>query len=46
MKKVAAFGNAGGSKSTLSKRLSEIAGLPLHVLDKIKFPLRAFLVSD
>lgn len=36
MKKVAVFGNAGGGKSTLSKRLSEITGLPLHVLDKIK----------
>lgn len=37
MKKVAVFGNAGGGKSTLSKRLSEITGLPLHVLDKIKY---------
>ena len=37
MKKVAVFGNAGGGKSILSKRLSEITGLPLHVLDKIKY---------
>ena len=37
MKKVAVFGNAGGGKSTLSKRLSEITGLPLHVLDKVKY---------
>ena len=37
MRKVAVFGNAGGGKSTLSKRLSEITGLPLHVLDKIKY---------
>ncbi|MGA9382767.1 MAG: hypothetical protein WBV73_28735 [Phormidium sp.] len=37
MKKVAVFGNAGGGKSTLSKRLSQITGLPLHPLDKIKF---------
>ena len=37
MKKVAVFGNAGGGKSTLSKRLSEITGLPLHVLDKIQY---------
>jgi adenylate kinase family enzyme len=37
MKKVAVFGNAGGGKSTLSKRLSEITDLPLHILDKIKF---------
>ncbi len=36
MKKIAVFGNAGGGKSTFSKRLSEITGLPLHVLDKIK----------
>lgn len=36
MKKVAVFGNAGGGKSTLSKKLSEITGLPLYVLDKIK----------
>ncbi|BAY07918.1 adenylate kinase [Calothrix sp. NIES-2098] len=37
MKKVAVFGNAGGGKSTLSSRLSQITGLPLYVLDKIKF---------
>jgi adenylate kinase family enzyme len=37
MKKVVVFGNAGGGKSTLSKRLSEITGLPLYALDKIKF---------
>ncbi|MGI2902211.1 adenylate kinase [Tolypothrix sp. VBCCA 56010] len=37
MKKVAVFGNAGGGKSTLSKRLSQITGLPLHVLDKVKY---------
>lgn len=37
MNKVAVFGNAGGGKSTLSKKLSEIAGLPLYPLDKLKF---------
>jgi adenylate kinase family enzyme len=37
MKKVAVFGNAGGGKSTLSKKLSEILGLPLHVLDKVQY---------
>ena len=37
MKKVAVFGNTGGGKSTLSKRLSQITGLPLHVLDKVKY---------
>ncbi|MBD2358638.1 adenylate kinase [Tolypothrix sp. FACHB-123] len=37
MKKVAVFGNAGGGKSTLSQRLSEITGLPLYILDKILY---------
>ncbi len=36
MKKVAVFGNAGGT-STLSRRLAEITGLPLYVLDIIQF---------
>ena len=33
MKKVAVFGNAGGGKSTLSKSLAEMTGLPLVALD-------------
>lgn len=37
MKKVAVFGNAGGGKSTLSKRLSEITGLPIYSTDKMKY---------
>jgi adenylate kinase family enzyme len=37
MEKVAVFGNAGGGKSTLSQKLSEATGLPLHVLDKMQF---------
>lgn len=37
MKKVAVFGNAGGGKSTLSGQLAERTGLPLYVLDKIKY---------
>lgn len=37
MQKVAVFGNAGGGKSTLSRRLSEVTGLPLYILDKIKY---------
>lgn len=37
MQRVAVFGNAGGGKSTLSRRLATITGLPLHVLDKIRF---------
>ena len=37
MKKVTVFGNAGGGKSTLSKRLAEITGLPLIALDLVKY---------
>ena len=37
MKRVAVFGNAGGGKSTLAKRLSELTGLPLYPLDMIQF---------
>lgn len=37
MRKVAVFGNAGGGKSTLSRQLSELTGLPLYILDKIKY---------
>jgi adenylate kinase family enzyme len=37
MRRVAVFGNAGGGKSTLSRRLAEITGLPLYVLDIIQF---------
>ncbi|NJN20647.1 MAG: adenylate kinase [Leptolyngbya sp. RL_3_1] len=37
MKKVAVFGNAGGGKSTLSKRLADITGLPWVALDLIKY---------
>jgi adenylate kinase family enzyme len=37
MKKVAVFGNAGGGKSTLAKRLAEITRLPLYPLDMIQF---------
>ena len=37
MKKVAVFGNAGGGKSTLARRLAELTGLPLHVIDMMPF---------
>ena len=37
MKKVAVFGNAGGGKSTLSKRLAEMTDLPLVALDLLKY---------
>ena len=46
MKRVAVFGNAGGGKSTLSKRLSEITGLPLYVLDKIQYQSGGIEVSQ
>lgn len=37
MNKVAIFGNAGGGKSTLSKRLAEMTGLPMVALDLLKY---------
>lgn len=37
MKRVAVFGNAGGGKSTLARALAAITGLPLYVIDELKF---------
>ncbi len=37
MKRVAVKGNAGGGKSTLSKKLGEITGLPLIPLDLVQY---------
>lgn len=37
MRKVAVFGNAGGGKSTLARRLADATGLPLYALDLIQF---------
>jgi adenylate kinase family enzyme len=37
MKRVAVFGNAGGGKSTLARRLADLTRLPLHVVDMIQF---------
>jgi len=37
MKKVAIFGNAGGGKSTLARKLAELTGLPLYILDMMQF---------
>jgi adenylate kinase family enzyme len=38
MKRVAVFGNAGGGKSTLARRLTDLTRLPLYTLDIIQFP--------
>jgi adenylate kinase family enzyme len=46
MKRVAVFGNAGGGKSTLSKNLAEITGLPLIVLDLIQYKPGGAKVPD
>lgn len=37
MRRVAIFGNAGGGKSTLARRLAEVTGLPLHAVDRLCF---------
>jgi len=37
MKKVAVFGNAGGGKSALARRLAELTGLQLYVVDMMQF---------
>ncbi|MBV8848573.1 MAG: hypothetical protein JOZ16_03205 [Methylobacteriaceae bacterium] len=37
MKRVAIFGNTGGGKSTLARRLAEVTRLPLYPLDLIQF---------
>lgn len=37
MKRIAVFGNTGGGKSTLSKRLAELTGLPWVPLDSIQY---------
>ncbi len=45
MKRVAVFGNAGGGKSTLAKRLAELTRLPLYTIDKIQFADSGISVS-
>jgi adenylate kinase family enzyme len=37
MKRVAVFGNTGGGKSTLARRLAEVTRLPLYPLDLIQY---------
>src|SRR5262249_44213453 len=41
MRRVAVFGNAGGGKSTLARRLAALTGLPLHVIDMLQFRVGA-----
>jgi adenylate kinase family enzyme len=37
MRKVAVFGNAGGGKSTLARRLAVATELPLYVVDNLRY---------
>jgi adenylate kinase family enzyme len=37
VKRVAVFGNAGGGKSTLARRLADLTGLPLYAIDALQF---------
>ena len=37
MKRVAIFGNAGGGKSALARKLAELTRIPLHVVDMMQF---------
>ena len=46
MKRVAVFGNAGGGKSRLARRLAELTGLPLYPIDIIKYPAGDYLAGD
>jgi adenylate kinase family enzyme len=45
MKRVAVFGNAGGGKSTLARRLADLTRLPLYPLDVIQFRTGGVKVS-
>jgi adenylate kinase family enzyme len=37
VKRIAVFGNAGGGKSTLARRLAQLTHIPLYVLDKLQY---------
>lgn len=37
VRKIAVFGNAGGGKSTLARKLADLTGLPLYPLDMIQY---------
>jgi len=45
MKKVAVFGKPGSGKSTMSKRLAAVTGIPLHSLDSIVYEKNGDLVD-
>jgi adenylate kinase family enzyme len=46
MKRVAVFGNTGGGKSTLARRLAELTRLPLYPLDLIQYRVGGGQVAD
>jgi adenylate kinase family enzyme len=46
MRRVAVFGNTGGGKSTLARRLAELTRLPLYPLDLIQYRVGGGQVSD
>lgn len=45
MKKVAVFGKPGSGKSTFSKKLASVTGIPLHPLDSIVYKKNGDLVD-
>ncbi|HUC65072.1 MAG TPA: hypothetical protein VMA53_06580 [Stellaceae bacterium] len=46
MRRVAVFGNTGGGKSTLARRLAELTRLPLYPLDLIQYRMGGGQVPD
>ena len=46
MQRVAVFGNAGGGKSTLARRLAELTRLPLFSIDMMRFKAGGDKVPD
>jgi adenylate kinase family enzyme len=46
MRRVAVFGNAGGGKSTLARRLAATTRLPLHVIDEMQFRVGGVAVPN
>ena len=46
VKKIAVFGNTGGGKSTLAKRLAELTRIPLYPLDTIQYRAGGGKVPD